>query len=964
MVKCIDRSNNEINWSKITSSTFDPAAIASGIYGVDNIIDVMFIGINDTAYSVSPAKFKSAYGDYNTGVRDRDWLPTRDRDEEEPIGFRHLQRSDMANLSSTTFNAGAGAWSRNASKLSTDANMPNIDGYLSGYNLSLANLVDPNVRAGTQATEFFILYNMMAQVSELVGQRGYKMFRPENLNHYQNWAGYTSASNRSYYNYLIVVYLTVPDLLQNLAFMRVADSIPPSLKSLSNIPNDSIINLVNDSCSSEFPASSILTEGTYYTGTVIYSADSETKFVVRPDGNCVVYRYDGSVLWHTDTSDIFFSLPKITVSSRGGVVVMGTRKSAQSKRIINDFRDSAFIHLDRSALVQRDYKYNIIRWTHIEPSTQSRYDNANVIKIYNTFVPNTNYPASANTIRYSPNMSHYLKFTSDGVLELHEAASTYPIRKDSVLWSTQEYTKGRPNAILSLTPNGYIMIHSDGKPLWSTGVESGTPCFLVADDNGYAIAYRHNGFKGSYEPPVWVNIVSERDYKTLYNKVAVAMQTNAIGTAPQSFTRACTDATYSKPRDKTAISLAQAKYCASGLNLVTDNRCSLFMSEDNRNDTTNTAFQNYIVPKVALLCSDGYDTRYPDDAAMQKRVNDFCSCKNPIGSSKNILGQGWNPICYDQICIDRGYKSIGTVNARQTCPSAICIQEVNLKNLQVASNIKVECKAEATKTNSGTNDVASSTSPASIPISFTEANIFKQGDYKSSSGTIVRPSPNAAYNLAFQGDGNLVLYTNKSPPKAVWASGTSNNPDALLSVAPDGNLTIYQKSDKSKPIWSTNTASANDHSMIASDNDGNVVVYHMTSKGWNSVWASIGIDRYTQNSLVTVAGYAIKQSNEPSNDVSPQEQSNTDNIGLIIGIVVAAIAILFITAIILVRKSRSIALITNLPAVVTPIAAPVVAPVVTPMTAPVVAPIAAPVVAAPVVAAPVVDAPVVAKSVV
>jgi hypothetical protein len=933
MVKYTDRSNNSINWSNISVATFDPAEIASGIYGVDNIIDIMFLGRQGECVSVSPAKFKKWYGSYTNTPQTTSWYPGHWDDHYEPIGFRHLTRGDMNELCPLAITNGLGAWQNN----------DNAGRWLSGYNLSLAMLLDPSTENDSRTTEFFTLYNMMDELSDMVGSYGYKLFRPEQLSHYQNWAGYSSSEK--YYNYMMVAYLTLPDLLQNLAFLRGPD-IPASLKSLVNRANDSTISLVSDTCSAEFPSSSILKAGTYYTGTAIYSSNSEYKFVVKPDGNCMVTKYDGSITWQSDTRDPRYSLPKIVIGTDGSMVIAGTRAKAVSKTLIPSIGQSGFLHLDRVALVMRDTTYNIIRWTYITPTDQSAYDNANTIKIYNTFTPNTQYKASANTIKYSPSMSHYLIFTSDGVLELHQTATTYPVRKDTILWDTSALTKGRPNAILAIQSDSNIVIYDNGSPIWSIGNHNNTgPVFLVADDNGYAVAYNANGYKGSYKPPVWINVATSgvaakyNNVATLYNYMHSGMQTNAIGTAPQSYTRACTTATYGKPLDAAAISMAQARYCASGLNLLTDSKCSSFMDEANNNATTKGGFDNYIIPKAKLLCADGYDSMYPDDPAIQKRVNDFCSCMNPKGNSLTIMGLGLAPICYDQKCVDSGYKTANTNNLRATCPKSVCIQPINLVNLQKVSGLTISCNIggdpkppDTPATPATPIPVAPvSTNPANVAIAFEEANVFTDKAVYAASADTVRPSPNGKYNLIFQADGNLVLYAADATKKALWSSGTWGNPLAVLIVQPDGTINIYRDSSKAISIWTnglsnapsatqslgtngrttTTTTATSSYtsdtttnidsggpSILAPDNNGNVVVYQSTAKGWVATWSSMGLAKYTPNSSITVT---IVSPPEPKRDDSSSGMSPE----AIVGIVGTIITICMILLYFLLRKSST-----------------------------------------------------------
>ncbi|MDB9504960.1 S8 family serine peptidase [Spirulina major CS-329] len=75
------------------------------------------------------------------------------------------------------------------------------------------------------------------------------------------------------------------------------------------------------------------------------------------------------------------------------------------------------------------------------------------------------------------------------------------------------------------------------------------------------------------------------------------------------------------------------------------------------------------------------------------------------------------------------------------------------------------------------------------------------------------------YKLAFQGDGNLVMYNADDEP--IWATGTAGSGANKLSIQGDGNVVLY-KDDS--PLWATDTY-GNDGAYFAVQGDGNLVVY-------------------------------------------------------------------------------------------------------------------------------------------
>ena len=78
-------------------------------------------------------------------------------------------------------------------------------------------------------------------------------------------------------------------------------------------------------------------------------------------------------------------------------------------------------------------------------------------------------------------------------------------------------------------------------------------------------------------------------------------------------------------------------------------------------------------------------------------------------------------------------------------------------------------------------------------------------------------SENGNYHLAYQGDGNLVLYD--SGYGVVWATNLLQNPDIALMQS-DGNFVVYGDGD----IFATNT-DGHIGAFLCIQNDGNLVVY-------------------------------------------------------------------------------------------------------------------------------------------
>jgi nucleoid-associated protein YgaU len=88
-------------------------------------------------------------------------------------------------------------------------------------------------------------------------------------------------------------------------------------------------------------------------------------------------------------------------------------------------------------------------------------------------------------------------------------------------------------------------------------------------------------------------------------------------------------------------------------------------------------------------------------------------------------------------------------------------------------------------------------------------------------------SPNGAYSVILQDDGNLVLYAGET---AVWSTETNGQPVVRAEVQEDGNFVLYTED---KPVWHSDTKGAKDVRLILQD-DRNLVLYGFDGPAWSS----------------------------------------------------------------------------------------------------------------------------------
>jgi hypothetical protein len=108
-------------------------------------------------------------------------------------------------------------------------------------------------------------------------------------------------------------------------------------------------------------------------------------------------------------------------------------------------------------------------------------------------------------------------------------------------------------------------------------------------------------------------------------------------------------------------------------------------------------------------------------------------------------------------------------------------------------------------------------------------------------------SPNGAYTLRMQTDGNLVLTAGDAQwpakPWVVWASGTDGKGGVRVTMQSDGNLVMYPADPRAPAVWFSNTQGAGSHLEV--QNDGNLVIYFSNRGPWFT-----GTNRSTQCSHV------------------------------------------------------------------------------------------------------------------
>jgi hypothetical protein len=111
------------------------------------------------------------------------------------------------------------------------------------------------------------------------------------------------------------------------------------------------------------------------------------------------------------------------------------------------------------------------------------------------------------------------------------------------------------------------------------------------------------------------------------------------------------------------------------------------------------------------------------------------------------------------------------------------------------------------------------------PSTISAQNSLQPGDKLNPGDS--RTSSNGRYELYYQGDGNLVLYSRTTPD--VWQSRTNTNDPGFAVMRTDGNLVVYNSAAEIR--FESGTGVSGTYLVVT--DDGRIVLY---SPGGDEVW--------------------------------------------------------------------------------------------------------------------------------
>ena len=752
----LHRNGNHINWS-----SYKYEDKVANVYGINDVIDIMLIGWNGKCYSVNPQIFVKIMGNNQGNTsRSNSWQPGAKQNIDQPVDSKYLERNQMKSLSQKAFMDGAGGWTKNGK---SDLHRVNAVERINQASMKVKdkNYIDPN-SSKSLVTEFVLGWNRVYEMS-ILAWRGYHSFDGFNPNDRKNWVRY-DGQGASEDCYLQVMYITKQQLLFQQGFMenKTPSGVTKLLMNGSNGQNltGSIVDTI---CSNRTTEYTRFDPGKYYSTDCIYSPTGKYKLLYQPDGNLVIYRSDGTSVWASKTSGLesldYFRCPLILDQNGRLRIETGTNKT----KVIMDPKHSKKTYLclsNNGKMVIKDSQTHKAIWALGGPRKTST--NHDIFKNYfsnswSYFEYKKTYTAPSSI--YSPNLRFKLVLQSDGNLV------SYDGMHGNMVWASK--TNGKGITKLSVQSDGNVVLRTEaGKAVWSTGTFNvKARVFLCIDNKGIALLYAKSGNDW------WCPWSAPR---SSWNFIEGGINKYIEDDEPMPFTTICSSKDYVPKKSKSSILKAKRDYCLTDNNIVLDPNCNNLRNEKDVDGDSNNSYKNNVDTYVKTkVCANGYDTKYKDNPELQKLINKFCSCINPVGDSLKILNNGVHPIIYDQDCIESGYKSINTLNIK--APSCVCSNVMEFENLRLASNISQTCGAGCKNIDAGTKTKTNVDTTTSNNVNTTTGtNGADSGVENNKTTTSTTTSNNTGGSSSGSSSNTGTTTTNNSNTSTVNTSGSGN----------------------------------------------------------------------------------------------------------------------------------------------------------------------------------------------
>jgi hypothetical protein len=287
------------------------------------------------------------------------------------------------------------------------------------------------------------------------------------------------------------------------------------------------------------------------------------------------------------------------------------------------------------------------------------------------------------TTIWSPNTRYKLFVQPDGNLVAYEQqnANSNDPSSCSPYWSTSsaKFSNNEISVrpILSVQTDGNIVLYrqkssnarvlSESGAMWNTNSRGDNMKFGLAN-NGDLYAFTGH--------PQTNNLTihwSSSNTTSTYNDIMDNFY---------SFNSKCSDSNYT---NSTIENIKyRYEYCSRGHNAYRDSNCKTFFQGYNISGDTNGQYKKKMDDTIKNICSNVQENSQND-------YKEFCACVQPLGNAKTLFDNyRYHPKCWEQKCINNGYKLEEYATEANKCPTSLCIQEINLKNLIQESGSKIE----------------------------------------------------------------------------------------------------------------------------------------------------------------------------------------------------------------------------------------------------------------------------------
>lgn len=313
------------------------------------------------------------------------------------------------------------------------------------------------------------------------------------------------------------------------------------------------------------------------------------------------------------------------------------------------------------------------------------------------------------TTIWSPNTKYKLICQPDGNLVVYEQLNANSGNPSELrfVWSTGTFkfyeNKITVRPVLAVQTDGNIVLYMQKSNNARVLTEAGATWSSDTRGSNMKLGLANNGNLYAF-----VGHPQTNDFKIHWSSGNSTSTYNHIMGIFYAFDSKCSNTSYS---NSTLDNIKyKYEYCSRSDNAFSDPDCKTFFQGYTISGDSNGQYKKKMDDTVKKLCS-----KVKEDADLKdcdivpsgilrdgckailnnnnNKAKEFCSCVQPLGNAKTLFDNyKYHPKCWDQKCINNGYKLEEYNTEANKCPTSICIQEMSLKNLIQEAGSKIEMK--------------------------------------------------------------------------------------------------------------------------------------------------------------------------------------------------------------------------------------------------------------------------------